>query len=203
MTCCRLESERLLLRPPEPRDVPAIVTWIGDWDVAKNLSKCPHPYGEEDAQEFLLRCAEGRAKGSDFGFAITRTADGRYLGQIGLHLKDGTFEIGYWLGKPFWGFGYASEAARRIALFAFRDLKADFVWAGWFHDNPASGRVLEKLGSFVNHRSQDFIRPWKIGQRQPGCLSSDEVTQTDKSDRTREQRTVTLGRGPKRSHHPL
>jgi RimJ/RimL family protein N-acetyltransferase len=149
----------LLLRPPEPRDIPAIVTWIGDWDVAKNLSKCPHPYGEEDAREFLLRCAEGRAKGSDFGFAIARTADGRYLGQIGLHLKDGTFEIGYWLGKPFWGFGYASEAARRIALFAFRDLKADSVWAGWFHDNPASGRVLEKLGCRPN------------GQEPRGCLA--------------------------------
>src|SRR5215469_12515291 len=114
MSCCRLETERLLLRPPEPRDVPAIVTWIGDWDVAKNLSRCPHPYIEQHAQEFLARAAEGRAKGTDFNFAITRRGDAQYMGQIGLHLKDGRFELGYWLGKPFWGSGYASEAARRV-----------------------------------------------------------------------------------------
>jgi ribosomal-protein-alanine N-acetyltransferase len=146
MSCCILETERLLLRPPEPRDVPAIVTWIGDWDVAKNLASCPHPYREEHAQEFLVRAAEGRAKGTDFAFAITRRADGAYMGQIGLHLKDGRFEVGYWLGKPFWKQGFASEAARRVALFGFKSLKAESIWAGWFHDNPASGHVLEKLG---------------------------------------------------------
>jgi len=146
MSCCRLETERLLLRPPEPRDVAAIVTWIGDWDVAKNLSKCPHPYHEEDAQAFIARAAEGRARGSDFAFAITRKSDGLYMGQIGLHLKDGRFELGYWLGKPFWKSGYASEAAHRIAAFAFKSLRAESIWAGWFQDNPASGHVLEKLG---------------------------------------------------------
>jgi len=146
MSCCRLETERLLLRPPEPRDVPAIVTWIGDWDVAKNLSRCPHPYVEQHAHEFLARAAEGRAKGTDFNFAITRRSDRQYVGQIGLHLKDGRFEIGYWLAKPFWGQGYASEASRRVATFGFKDLRAESIWAGWFHDNPASGHVLEKLG---------------------------------------------------------
>jgi len=146
MSCCRLETERLLLRPPEPRDVSAIVTWIGDWDVAKNLSKCPHPYREEDATGFLARAAENRAKGTDFVFGITRRADDQFMGQIGIHLKDGRFEIGYWLGKPFWKAGYASEAAHRVALFAFKNLKAESIWAGWFHDNPASGHVLAKLG---------------------------------------------------------
>jgi ribosomal-protein-alanine N-acetyltransferase len=154
MSCCRLESKRLLLRPPEPRDVPAIVSWIGDWDVAKNLSKCPHPYTEKDAEEFLIRSAEGRARGTDFGFGIVSKAEGRYLGQIGLHLKDGKFEVGYWLGKPFWGQGYASEAARRAVSFAFHELKAETVWAGWFHDNPASGHVLEKLGCRPNGQEQ-------------------------------------------------
>ena len=146
MSCCRLESDRLLLRPPEPRDVPAIVTWIGDWDVAKNLSTCPHPYHEEHAHAFLGRAAEGRAKGTDFAFAIVSKTEDRYMGQIGLHLKEGRFELGYWLGKPFWQAGFASEAARRVVLFAFKSLKAETLWAGWYFDNPASGRVLEKLG---------------------------------------------------------
>jgi ribosomal-protein-alanine N-acetyltransferase len=146
MSCCRLETERLLLRPPEQRDAPAIVSGIGDWDVAKNLSKCPHPYREEYAHEFLARAVEGLAAGTDFNFAIERCDDDAYVGQIGLHLKNGKFEIGYWLGKPYWGRGYASEAARRVALFGFKSLKAESIWAGWFHDNPASGHVLEKLG---------------------------------------------------------
>jgi RimJ/RimL family protein N-acetyltransferase len=135
------------LRPPEPRDIGAIVTWVGDYDVAKNLARCPHPYREEDARIFLALAAEGRARGSDFNFAIVRKRDDAYVGQIGLHLKKGRFELGYWLGKPFWKQGFASEASRRVALFAFKELKALSIWAGWFVDNPASGHVLEKLGS--------------------------------------------------------
>ena len=76
MPCFRLESERLLLRPPEPQDVPSIVAGIGDYEVARNLSRAPHPYGEDDARQFLGRMEEGRAKGTDFNFAILR----KYLG---------------------------------------------------------------------------------------------------------------------------
>ena len=141
-----LETERLLLRPPEFRDVPAITSWIGDWDVAKNLASVPHPYREADAHAFVALAAQKRATGEGFCFSIARKNDGVFLGACGLNLKDGRFELGYWLGKPFWGRGYATEAARKVLSFAFHDLKAASVWAGWFHDNPASGRVLEKLG---------------------------------------------------------
>jgi RimJ/RimL family protein N-acetyltransferase len=142
----RLETERLLLRLPEFRDVPAIATWIGDWDVAKNLASVPHPYSEDNAREFVTRAAEKRALGEGHCFAVTRKEDGAFMGACGLLLKDGRFELGYWLGKPFWRQGYATEAARKVVSFAFHDLKATSVWAGWYHDNPASGRVLQKLG---------------------------------------------------------
>ena len=146
MSCLRLESERLLLRPPEEADIPHIGPLIGDWDVVKNLSRAPYPYREEHAREFLARSAESRAKGEAYNFAITRKVDAAYMGQVGLHLKDGAFEIGYWLGKPYWKMGYATEAGRRTMQFAFGELKAVKLIAGWFHDNPASGHVLEKLG---------------------------------------------------------
>ena len=142
----RLVTDRLLLRPPEFRDVPEIATWIGDWDVAKNLASVPHPYSEDDAREFITRAVEKRALGEGFYFAVTRKEDGVFMGCCGLQLKDGRFELGYWLGKPFWRQGYATEAAKRVVSFAFHDLKATDVWAGWFEDNPASGRVLQKLG---------------------------------------------------------
>ena len=101
----RLESERLLLRAPAAFDIAEIVTLAGDYDVAKNLSRMPHPYHEDDARNWIDRMAEARAKGSDYGFAIARKDDG-----------------------------------------AFMELRLETVIAGYFHDNPASGRVLEKLG---------------------------------------------------------
>ncbi len=147
MSCSRLESGRLLLRPPESADIPRIIMLIGDYEVAKNLARVPHPYTVDHARDFLARAARNRADGTGFNFAIQRKWDGVTIGGCGLHLENGVFEMGYWLGKPYWGKGYATEAARRLAGFAFHDLKAERLDAGFFHDNPGSGRVLEKLGA--------------------------------------------------------
>lgn len=147
MPCLELETERLLLRPPQERDVAFMVKLLGDYDVAKNLSRAPHPYAESDALEFLGQQEDKRAKGTDFTFAIVDKERGTFMGVCGLHLRDqGYFELGYWLGKPYWKQGFATETARRVAGFAFHDLKAAKLIAGWFHDNPASGHVLAKLG---------------------------------------------------------
>lgn len=156
MPCCRLETERLLLRPPEAGDVARIVPLIGDYAVAKNLSRVPHPYAEEDAKTFLAKADEERALGQSHVFAIVPKSEGALVGTCGLHLKDdGVFEFGYWLGQPYWGKGYASEAAKRLVAFAFHDLDVSILRAGYYHDNPVSGRVLAKLGCVtagVEHR---------------------------------------------------
>ncbi len=175
MSCCILETERLLLRPPERRDSAAIATLIGDFDVAKNLATVPHPYTEDDAATWLSGLADRRARGEAFVFGVTQRDDGAYVGSCGLYLKDGQFEIGYWLGKPYWRQGYASEAARRVLAFAFGELAAPAVWAGWYHDNPRSGHVLEKLG----FRAKGFEKRACLARGiEVGCnivtLSSDE-----------------------------
>ena len=139
---CILETERLILRPPAPRDVAAMTVWLGDYDVAKMTAAIPHPYGEADAEGFI-------AAGLSHRFVIARKKDGVFLGMIGLHAEEG-HEFGYWLGKPFWGAGYATEAARRLVRYAFEELDQPRVQAGWFHDNPASGNVLAKLGARHN-----------------------------------------------------
>jgi len=147
MSCCRLETERLLLRPQGADDIPALVALLNDFDISKNLARVPYPYTEEQAREFLGRGAEDRARGQAYPFAVTLKAEKTLIGGCGLRLKDdGVFELGYWLGRPYWGKGYASEAARRVAGFAFHDLDAPTIRASYFHDNPASGHVLEKLG---------------------------------------------------------
>jgi RimJ/RimL family protein N-acetyltransferase len=134
------------LRPPEQKDVPFIASLMNEWEVVKNLSRPPYPYREDDAREFLSRQEEGRIKATDFVFAVVRKSDDAFLGASGVHLRENGFELGYWLGKPYWKQGYATEAAGEVLAFAFRNLRADRVWAGWFHDNPASGHVLRKLG---------------------------------------------------------
>ena len=106
MSCCRLETERLLLRPQGAHDIPAIVPLLNDFDVSKNLARVPYPYTEEDAHGFLARGADDRARGQAYSFAMTRKADGALIGGCGLRLKDdGVFEFGYWLGRPYWGAG--------------------------------------------------------------------------------------------------
>jgi RimJ/RimL family protein N-acetyltransferase len=142
----QLESLRLLLREPQPGDAPALAEGLAEYDVAKFLATAPHPYNEDSAKAFLARVVELRAKGEAYEFAILRKEDGKLIGLCGLHLKGGRYEIGYWVAKPFWGKGYATEAARKVLAFAFHDLKATDVWAGWYHDNLASGQVLRKLG---------------------------------------------------------
>jgi 8-oxo-dGTP diphosphatase len=139
---CTLETERLILRPPRPGDIQAMTVWLGDFDVARMTSRVPHPYSEGDAEAFI-------ADGAAHRFVIQRRKDGLFLGMIGLHADDG-HEFGYWLGKPFWGHGYATEAAHRLVTYAFEALGQETVHAGWFYDNPASGHVLAKLGARHN-----------------------------------------------------
>jgi RimJ/RimL family protein N-acetyltransferase len=125
-------------------DIEAMAVWLGDYDVASMTARIPHPYSEEHAEEFLAMPPDGRHV-----FVIERR-DGLFMGMTGLHPDGGGFEFGYWLGKPFWGFGYATEAARRLVAHAFETLGVDDVHAGWFADNPASGHVLVKLGARHN-----------------------------------------------------
>jgi RimJ/RimL family protein N-acetyltransferase len=133
---------------PAAFDIADIVRLASDYEVAKNLSRMPHPYSDMNARDWIEDAAKKREAGTDHSFAITRKDDGAFLGSCGLHKRElGAFEFGYWLGKPFWRQGYATEAARRLVAFAFLELGVTQVIAGYFHDNPASGHVLKKLGS--------------------------------------------------------
>ena len=143
----QLETERLLLRPPARSDAVAIAALIGEWDVAKNLGRVPYPYSEADAHEFFDRIDARSDDQPDLTLGITLKPDGAYIGGCGVHLREnGDFEAGYWIGKPYWGNGYATEAARAVVQAAFAKLQLDRLTAGYFFDNPASGHVLKKLG---------------------------------------------------------
>lgn len=138
-----LATDRRLLRTPLGSDVPAIVAMVGNWDVARRLSRVPHPYGVADARFFLREIVP-----VEWVWAITLPDDEKLIGMIGLTPnKDAcSAELGYWLSPQQWGRGIVTEAATKVVTFAFEALGLAYVTSGFFADNPASGRVLEKLG---------------------------------------------------------
>jgi ribosomal-protein-alanine N-acetyltransferase len=145
-------SDRLTLRQFTLADATRVCALIGDYDVAKMLSSCPHPYTMEDADDWLSKRRARWADGSNFPFAITTKADG-LIGCIGVQVTTsyeekalGAFQIGYWLGKPYWGLGYATEAGRAVLTAFDADLGPQPLVSGHFTENPRSGHVLEKLG---------------------------------------------------------
>jgi RimJ/RimL family protein N-acetyltransferase len=143
-----LVTARLRLRVPQREDAPAIATLANDRRIAENTARIPHPYTLADAQGFLRHLEESE---TETAFAITLAddvlADDALIGICGLMTKPRKPpEIGYWLGVPYWGHGYATEAARAVIDHAFEDLGLERLEAGARVSNPASRRVLEKCG---------------------------------------------------------
>jgi RimJ/RimL family protein N-acetyltransferase len=137
-----LETERLMLRAPRLEDAKAVALLANDRRIAENTARIPHPYALADAEKFIT--AANRAE-DEIAFLITR--EGVVLGGCGLSLTEREApEIGYWLGVPFWGHGYATEAVRAVIDHAFADRDHEVLQAGARVTNPASRRVLEKCG---------------------------------------------------------
>lgn len=140
-----LKTARLTLRGPRPDDAKAIKSLVNDRRIAENTARIPHPYSLKDARTFIAS-AEGRPL-----FVITRD-EGRIVGACGVAtLRTDGPEIGYWIGVPYWGNGYATEAARALVDHAFGELGYEELHAGARVTNPASRRVLEKCGFQWTH----------------------------------------------------
>jgi RimJ/RimL family protein N-acetyltransferase len=137
-------TERLLLRPGWAEDAPALAAAIADELIVRNLATAPWPYGLRDAEAFL---AQARDPALPSFLIFERTdAEPRLVGSCGLGRRpSGAVELGYWIARPFWGRGYATEAAIALIDIA-RTMGFSRLEGSYFLDNPASGRVLEKLG---------------------------------------------------------
>jgi RimJ/RimL family protein N-acetyltransferase len=138
-----LETARLVLRAPSLVDAKALATLVNDRRIAEMTTRIPYPYALADAEEFLA--AANRTDGEAV-FLIT-ARDATLLGTCGIARPSGQPpELGYWLGVPYWGQGFATEAARAVIDHAFADLGYDALVSGARVSNPASRRVLEKCG---------------------------------------------------------
>jgi [ribosomal protein S5]-alanine N-acetyltransferase len=143
-----LQTDRLLLRPYLPTDVADLVRLAGTQEVAATTLRIPHPYREQDALDFVASCAPDAELERSTRFAITLRNGGQFLGGVGLRLErwQHQAELGYWLGVPYWGKGYATESAQAVVRFGFETLKLHRIFASHFAHNPASGRILRKIG---------------------------------------------------------
>lgn len=161
----RIDTARLRLRPPVVSDAAEIARLVGEWEVAHWLVRVPYPYRTEHARAWIERSAEERRVGSGWPFLLERRDDGAILGSIDLSMEDGRTgaSVGYWVGKPFWGRGYASEAAIALLGYAFDVLMLAQVTASVLPDNQRSARVLEKAGfRFGGRRHEDTYERGRV-----------------------------------------
>jgi RimJ/RimL family protein N-acetyltransferase len=142
-----LETRRLVLRAPRLEDAKAVTALANDRRIAENTARIPHPYKMSDAEDFI---GGANKTGGEAMFLITAN-DGKgkatIMGAAGIMLLDrDSPELGYWLGVPYWGNGFATEALHAVIDYAFGDLDHAALHAGARVTNPASRRVLEKCG---------------------------------------------------------
>ena len=159
-------TERLILRGPVRGDAPLIAELANDLGVAAMTPQLPHPYRTADAEAYV-DWAAGLDPRTDRVFALEHRQFG-LIGMLGFHEKAPRRpEIGYWLGRPFWGRGYATEAVTAALGWARSDWRRNVVWAGHFSDNAASGQVLCKAGFLYTGDVERRVSTARGGQEVP------------------------------------
>lgn len=141
-------TERLLLRMFEKSDAAAVTELCNNYNIYKSTLNLPFPYEERHALPWIARHAEQFKANQLYQFAITDKKSEKLLGSIALSnnhaFKNG--ELAYWIGEPYWGNGYATEAAQALVDFAFTEKGYHKVFARCFATNPASEKVLLNIG---------------------------------------------------------
>jgi RimJ/RimL family protein N-acetyltransferase len=162
-----LVTERLLLRPFTLADAPTVKKLAGDKAVAAMTLNIPHPYEDGMAEEWIGTHRQSFQEGKEAVFAITLKEitlkeNDALIGAIGLTItqEHERAEMGYWIGKPYWGNGYCTEAARESLKFAFEQVKLARIQATHFIHNPASGRVMEKIGMTREGCLRQYVKKW-------------------------------------------
>lgn len=143
--CPVLLTDRLVLRTPHADDAEDLARLANNRRIADMLSRMPHPYGLPEANAFIAAAAGGSG-GFGAVYALTLADTGAFLGCAGLTPTARGLELGYWIGEPHWGKGYATEAAHALVDLAFRATAIDALKVSCRVSNPASRRVIHKCG---------------------------------------------------------
>lgn len=151
-----MSPHEVRIEPVGPQHIAAIQTLAADPAIAE-FTNVPHPYPADGAQHYVAMAEQQRQAGDAWNFAVL--LDETFVGVCGLIRRDppGTFEIGYWIGKPFWGRGLASAAVHHLLRYAFETMQAEQLIGRCLIRNIASRRVIEKSGfQFLGLRPNDL-----------------------------------------------
>lgn len=159
-----LLTQRLRLRPFELADAAEVRRLAGAREIAATTQNIPHPYPEGGAEAWILTHPGAWERREALSLAVVRRADETLVGSIGLELAlpDERAEIGYWIGVPYWGLGYATEGSRAIVAWAFEMLPIHRIHARHIASNPASGAVLRKLGMRREGTQRRQVVKWGV-----------------------------------------
>jgi RimJ/RimL family protein N-acetyltransferase len=154
-----LVTERLVMRQPREADAPALVQLANNRRVAEMLARMPHPYGEREGRTFI---ALEKTRRTGAVYALTLSGSDTFIGCAGLNLTDRGLELGYWIGQPYWGRGFATEAAHALVDLAFDATPVAVLHASCRVINPASRRVIHKCG--FQYAGQGMMNSLVAGQ---------------------------------------
>jgi ribosomal-protein-alanine N-acetyltransferase len=159
----KLQTERLILREFTVEDAPSVQSLAGEWEVARTMQSVPHPYEDGMAEEWIAAHRPAFEAGERVTWAIVLREDGALLSSITLHLnpRHDNAEIGYRIGRSYWGCGYATEAAEEAVRHGFADLGLHRIHSNHFGSNPASGRVMRKVGMSHEGTRPEHYKKWE------------------------------------------
>ncbi len=159
-----LMTERLLLRPFAPGDADEVHEILCEKEIAANTMHIPHPYPEGMAAEWIGMHARKWERGEGAIFAATLRSDGRIVAAVGLEIEPPhrRAELGYWVARPFWNQGIATEGSRAVVTFGFAELGLHRVQASHYTRNPQSGAVMRKLGMRHEGSLRQHVFKWGV-----------------------------------------
>ena len=137
----KIKTDRLILKKPKTKqDKISLVSQIGDWEVVKWLANVPYPYTYNDCEDYLLISDSNQ-------FDLNIFMNNKLIGGVSLTLDDDNYyDLGYWIGKDYWGKGYATESSKKLLEYVLDKLDLPKIKSGYFVGNSASENVLKKLG---------------------------------------------------------
>ncbi len=155
-----LKTDRLILRLIEQSDAVIINTLTNDKDITSMTAQIPYPCSLNDTKSWIDDQAKACNEGYQANFAILAKDSNKLVGVIGLEInkQHKRAELGYWVGKKYWGKGYASESGKKVLEYAFKELKLHRVSAHLMQGNTPSKKVLQKLGMQYEGRLRGYIR---------------------------------------------